>query len=69
MCLGERSIGETRHWRLTDVYSVLRLDRFRLEVRVYEGGSGALRSLVFELKNPLPDDFYDALWAPVNARD
>ncbi len=63
--LTERA-GESRHWRFADVYSVLRLDRYRLEIRAYEGGSDDTRSFVFELKSDLPDGFYDALWARVN---
>ncbi|MBY0493907.1 MAG: hypothetical protein K2Y23_06800 [Cyanobacteria bacterium] len=58
--------GESRYWRFADIYSVLRLDRFRLEIRAYEGGSGVLRPFVFELKSELPGDFYEALWARVN---
>lgn len=59
-------ITDSRYWRFADIYSVLRLDRFRLEVRVYEGGSGDLRTFVFEFKNDLPDNLYDALWNRVN---
>ncbi|MBY0493326.1 MAG: hypothetical protein K2Y23_03855 [Cyanobacteria bacterium] len=58
--------GESRHWRFADVFSVLRLDGYRLEIRAYEGGSDDTRSFVFELKSDLPDGFYDALWARVN---
>ena len=57
---------ESRYWRFRDVYSVLRLDRSRLLVTAYEGGSGETRAFVFELKSDLPDGFYDALWARVN---
>ena len=42
--------GESRHWRFGDVYAVLRLDRFRLQVLAYEGGSGETSPFVFELK-------------------
>ena len=56
----------SRYWRFADIYSVLRLDRYRLQVTTYEGGSGSTRSFVFELKSDLPDEFYDALWARVN---
>ena len=55
-----------RYWRFADIYSVLRLDRYRLQVTTYEGGSGSTRSFVFELKSDLADEFYDALWARVN---
>lgn len=53
----------SRYWRFTDVESVLRLDRFRLQIAVYEGGG--TRPFVFELKSDLPDGFYDLLWARV----
>jgi hypothetical protein len=59
-------VGESRYWRFADMYSVLRLDRYRLELRAYEGGSGDTRSFVYELKSDLPDGFYDALWSRVN---
>jgi hypothetical protein len=57
---------DSRYWRLGDIYSVLQLDRFRLQVMAYEGGSGKTRPFVFELKSDLPEGFYDALWARVN---
>lgn len=56
----------SRYWRFGDVQSVLRLDRSRLQVTVYEGGGGDTRTFVFELKTDLPEGFYDALWARVN---
>ena len=31
---------EARFWRFRDVHGVLALDRFRLQVIAYEGGSG-----------------------------
>jgi len=54
----------SRYWRFGDIESVLRLDRFRLQIAAYEGGS--TRPFVFELKSDLPDGFYDLLWARVN---
>lgn len=54
----------SRYWRFADIESVLRLDRFRLQIAVYEGGS--TRPFMFELKSDLPDGFYDMLWARVN---
>ncbi|MBI4887245.1 MAG: hypothetical protein HY824_09135 [Acidobacteria bacterium] len=56
----------SRYWRFGDIDSVLRLDRFRLQIVAYEGGSGDTRPFVFELKSDLPDGFYDTLWARVN---
>ena len=57
---------DSRYWRFGDIYSVLQLGRYRLQVTVYEGGSGETRPFVFELKSDLPEGFYDALWARVN---
>ena len=57
---------ESRYWRFGDIYSVSRLDRWRLLVTAYEGGSGNTRQFVFELRTDLPDGFYEALWARVN---
>lgn len=56
----------SRFWRFADLESVLRLDRFRLQISAYEGGSGRTRPFVFELKADLPEGFYDAVWARVN---
>ena len=66
--LTERS-EDSRYWRFTDIYSVLWLDRYRLQLTAYEGGSGSTRTFVFELKSALPSEFYDALWARVNPPD
>lgn len=57
---------EARYWRIADLYSVLRVDRYRLEVVVYEGGSGNTRGFIFELKEDLPAAAYEALWVRVN---
>ncbi|HLG56153.1 MAG TPA: hypothetical protein VI485_12540 [Vicinamibacterales bacterium] len=57
---------DSRYWRFGDIYSVLLLDRSRLQITAYEGGGGDTRTFVFELKSDLPDGFYDALWARVN---
>lgn len=57
---------DSRYWRFRDIYSVQKLDRYRLQVTVYEGGSGDTRGFVFELKSDLPEGFYDALWTKVN---
>ena len=59
--------GEARFWRFRDVYGVLALDGYRLQVLAYEGGSGDTRAFTFELKTGLPPGMYDALWRRVNA--
>jgi len=57
---------EARYWRFADIFAVLPIDPFRLQVQAYEGGSGGTRTFVFELKSAMPSEFYDALWARVN---
>ena len=59
-------VDDSRFWRYGDIYSVQTLGRYRLQVTVYEGGSGDTRAFVFELKADLPERFYDELWARVN---
>lgn len=59
--------GQARFWRFRDVYGALALDRYRLQVLAYEGGSGETRSFTFELKTELPPGMFDAIWQRVNA--
>ncbi len=59
--------SQARFWRFRDVYGVLALDGYRLQVLAYEGGSGETRTFTFELKTGLPPGMYDALWRRVNA--
>ena len=63
--LSERET-DARYWRFADIFAVLPLDPFRLQVEAYEGGGGSTRTFVFELKSALPSEFYDVLWARVN---
>lgn len=57
---------ETRYWRFADLFTVLPLDRERLQVTAYEGGAGELRPFTFQLKAALPDGFARLLWSKVN---
>lgn len=58
--------GHARYWRTTDLFSVLQLDRYRLEVLAYEGGGGQTRRFTFQIKTELPEGFYQTLWDRVN---
>lgn len=58
--------GHARYWRLADIFAVLQLDPYRLEVLAYEGGGGDTRRFTFQIKAGLPDGFYQALWGRVN---
>ena len=57
---------DARFWRFQDIFAVLALDPFRLQVLAYERGSGRTRPFTFDLKETLPDGMYDALWQRVN---
>ena len=56
--------ADSRFWRFADLQSVLRTSPFELLVTAYEGG--ALRTYAFDLKAPIPQDAFDALWAEIN---
>ena len=58
------SEGGSRYWRVDDVQSILRTSPRTLLIDVYE--SGRVRPFAFELKEPLPDEAFDALWHQVN---
>ena len=58
------SEGGSRYWRPGDLESILRTSPRSLLIDVYE--SGRVRSFAFELKEPLPDEAFDALWEQVN---
>ena len=57
--------GGSRYWRIADMESVLRTSPRTLVVDVYE--RGRVRPFAFELKEPLSDAAFDALWQQVNA--
>lgn len=60
--------GFARFWRFGDLDSVLRQDRYRLSVTVYEGAREHVRPFLFTLLTDLPQGFYDELWREVNLR-
>ncbi len=58
---------DARYWRFRDLYAVLPLDRYRLEIRTYEGDRGGeTRPFTFELKGDLSAQAYDAFWQAIN---
>ena len=54
----------SRYWRTADIESVFRTSPRRLLIDVYE--RGRVRPFAFELKEPLPDAAFEALWQRVN---
>jgi hypothetical protein len=57
--------GGSRYWRPGDLESILRTSPRSLLIDVYE--SGGVRPFAFELKEPLPDEAFDAIWDQVNS--
>jgi hypothetical protein len=58
------AVGGSRYWRIADLESVLRTSPRTLLIDVYE--RGRVRPFAFELKEPLPDASFEALWQQVN---
>ncbi len=56
--------ADSRFWRFADVQSVARISPFEVLVTAYEGDE--LHPYTFELKAPLPQDTFDALWQRLN---
>jgi hypothetical protein len=59
--------GHGRAWRPADLRTVYQPDRHRLNIDVYEGGGDGTRTFAFDLKQPLPAGFMDAVWHWVHA--
>ena len=60
--------GESRTWRYSDLDSVSSSGPFELTLTTYERSKkdyGSLRSFSFQLKEPLDQSKYDALWKSV----
>lgn len=60
---------KSRTWRLSDIDNISRTGPFRLTVVTFERGRaqyGDRREFNFQLKRPLPDAQYDALWQQLN---
>lgn len=56
--------GWSRYWRIADLESILRTSPRGLLIDAYE--RGRVRPFAFELKEPLPDPAFEALWHRVN---
>jgi hypothetical protein len=58
------STGDSRFWRFSDLQSFAQLTPFEVLVTAYEGGD--LHPYAFELKAPLPEAAFDAMWQRIN---
>lgn len=58
--------GHSRHWRYSDIRDIGRLGRYGFEIATWEDKAWTDgKSYVFDLKRPMRDADYDALWARV----
>lgn len=61
--------GESRTWRFTDIDNIARTGPFRLTLVTFERGRaqyGDRKEFNFQLRQPLPETQYDALWLRLN---
>lgn len=57
--------GHARFWRYADIQSFSQSERFRFEIATFEARFGGLKSYNFQLKQELPPQAYDYVWARV----
>jgi hypothetical protein len=55
----------SRFWRYTDIQNFSQSERFRFEIVTFEAGIGGPKSYNFQLKQELPAQAYDYVWARV----
>lgn len=61
--------GDSRFWRYADIRDIGQLGRYRFEIATFEGQFGVDgKSYIFDLKRPLTDTEYEALWTKVYAQ-
>jgi hypothetical protein len=61
--------GDSRFWRYADIRDIGQLGRNRFEIATFEGQFGVDgKSYIFDLKRPLTETEYEALWTKVYAQ-
>lgn len=61
--------GDSRFWRYADIRDIGQLGRYRFEIATFEGQFGVDgKSYIFDLKRPLTETEYEALWTKVYAQ-
>lgn len=61
--------GDSRFWRYSDIRDIGNLGRYGFEIATYEGQFGVDgKSYVFDLKRPMTEAEYEALWTKVYAQ-
>lgn len=61
--------GDSRFWRYSDIRDIGNLGRYGFEIATYEGQFGVDgKSYIFDLKRPMTESEYEALWTKVYAQ-
>jgi hypothetical protein len=55
----------SRFWRYKDIQNFSQSERFRFEIATFETGFVGPKSYSFQLKQELPEQTYDYMWARV----
>ena len=59
--------SDSRHWRYGDIQNISQSDRYRFEVITFEEKLGGPKAYNFQLRESLPTQTYDYVWARVYA--
>jgi hypothetical protein len=57
--------GHSRFWRYPDIHNFSQSERFRFEIAPFETGFGGFKTYNFQLKQELPAQAFDYVWARV----
>lgn len=61
--------GDSHFWRYSDIRDIGNLGRYGFEIATYEGQLGVDgKSYIFDLKRPMTESEYEALWTKVYAQ-
>ena len=55
----------SRFWRYTDIQNISQSERYRFEIATFEDRFGGPKTYNFQLREALPDQAYDYVWARV----
>jgi len=57
--------SDSRYWRYGDIQNINQSDRYRFEVITFEEKLGGPKAYNFQLREVLPPQAYDYVWARV----
>src|SRR5215510_2428550 len=57
--------SDSRYWRYGDIQNISQSERYRFEIATFEDGFGGPKTYNFQLREALPAQAYDYVWALV----